>query len=66
MKRDLVVIAAAVAIAAEAMVVVPSISVAQTPPMGGGYTNVIPIRSTRLWCMDTLTPSREVIVLEAR
>ena len=43
MKRDLLVIAAAVAIAAEAMVVVPSISVAQTPPMGGGYTNVIPI-----------------------
>jgi hypothetical protein len=22
--------------------------------------------NTRLWCMDTLTPSREVIVLEAR
>ncbi len=43
MKRHLLITVAAVAISAGAMVVLPSVSAAQAPPMGGGYTNVIPI-----------------------
>ncbi len=42
MKRGLLISVAAVAIAAAGSVAV-SVSAAQTPPMGGGYTNVIPI-----------------------
>jgi dienelactone hydrolase len=34
---------AAVAVAASAALLFPSLAAAQTPPMGGGYTNVIPI-----------------------
>jgi dienelactone hydrolase len=41
--RHLLVAAAAITIAAGAMVAFPSASAAQTPPMGGGYTNVIAI-----------------------
>jgi hypothetical protein len=33
---------------------------------GVGVSGVAEYRRARLWCMDTLTPSREVIVLEAR
>ena len=43
MKRHLFVAVAAAAIGAGAMLALPSVSVAQAPPMGGGYTNVIPI-----------------------
>ncbi len=43
MKHHLLITAAAVAVAAGAMVAFPSISATQAPPMGGGYTNVIPI-----------------------
>ena len=42
MKRKFLMGAAAIAIVAGAAVL-PSASAAQTPPMGGGYTNVIPI-----------------------
>jgi dienelactone hydrolase len=43
MKRNLLITVASVAAAAGAMVALPSGSGAQAPPMGGGYTNVIPI-----------------------
>jgi dienelactone hydrolase len=43
MKPKLLITVAAVAVAAVAMVALPSVAVAQTPPMSGGYTNVIPI-----------------------
>jgi len=43
MERKFLVPIAAVAIAAGAMAALPSLSAAQAPPMGGGYTNVIPI-----------------------
>jgi len=43
MKRNLFITVAAAAVAAGAMVALPSVSAAQAPPMGGGYTNVIPI-----------------------
>ena len=43
MKSECLMTTAAVAALAAAMVVVPSLSAAQAPPMGGGYTNVIPI-----------------------
>ena len=43
MKRHLLITVAAVALAAGAMIALPSVSAAQAPPMGGGYTNVIPI-----------------------
>ena len=43
MKRHLLITVAAAAIGAAAMLALPSVSVAQAPPMGGGYTNVIPI-----------------------
>jgi dienelactone hydrolase len=41
--RHLVIAAAAATLAAGVMVAFPSASVAQIPPMGGGYTNVIAI-----------------------
>ena len=43
MRSHLLMSATAVAIAAAAMMVFPSLSAAQMPPMGGGYTNVIAI-----------------------
>lgn len=43
MKRNLFITVASVAVAAGAMLALPSVSAAQAPPMGGGYTNVIPI-----------------------
>src|SRR5271166_6319835 len=43
MKRNLFITVAAAAVAAGARVALPSVSAAQAPPMGGGYTNVIPI-----------------------
>jgi dienelactone hydrolase len=43
MKRNLFITVAAAVVAAGAMVALPSVSAAQAPPMGGGYTNVIPI-----------------------
>jgi hypothetical protein len=43
MRSRLLMSATAVAIAAAAMMVFPSLSAAQMPPMGGGYTNVIAI-----------------------
>ncbi len=43
MRYHLLVTTAAVAELAVAVVVLPSVSAAQTPPMGGGYANVIPI-----------------------
>jgi hypothetical protein len=42
-KQHLLITVAAVAVAAVAMVALPSAAAAQAPPMGGGYTNVIPI-----------------------
>ncbi len=43
MKHHLLITTAAVAVAAGAMAAFPSVSAAQPPPIGGGYTNVIPI-----------------------
>lgn len=43
MKDHRLLMTAAVVGLAAALVVVPSLSAAQTPPMGGGYTNVIAI-----------------------
>ena len=44
MKRKFLAPVAAVALTASAIIIVPSIGLSQTPPpMGGGYTNVIPI-----------------------
>jgi hypothetical protein len=43
MKCRFLMTAAAAAIIAGAMVLLPAMAAAQTPPMGGGYTNVIPI-----------------------
>ena len=43
MKHPILMATVAVAGVAAALVVRPSVSAAQTPPMGGGYTNVIPI-----------------------
>lgn len=43
MRRDFLMSAAAVGTSAAAMIVFPSLSAAQTPPMGGGYNNVITI-----------------------
>jgi dienelactone hydrolase len=43
MKRNLFITVAAAVVAAGAMVALPSVSAAQAPPIGGGYTNVIPI-----------------------
>ncbi|MGO9389969.1 hypothetical protein [Rhodoblastus sp.] len=43
MKYHLLLTTAAVVGLAAALVAIPSLSAAQAPPMGGGYTNVIPI-----------------------
>src|SRR5271166_3883223 len=43
MRRHLLITVGAVAITAGAMIALPSVSAALAPPMGGGYTNVIPI-----------------------
>jgi len=43
MKRKLFIMVASAAVVAGAMVALPSVSAAQAPPMGGGYTDVIPI-----------------------
>src|SRR5271157_461210 len=43
MRSDVLMTTAAVAGLAVALVVLPSATAAQTPPMGGGYTNVIAI-----------------------
>jgi dienelactone hydrolase len=43
MRHHLLITSAAVAGLAAALVVIPFLSAAQTPPMGGGYTNVIAI-----------------------
>ena len=43
MRHRLLISAATVALLSAALIAMPSFSAAQTPPMGGGYTNVIPI-----------------------
>ena len=43
MKRKFLGSVAAIAVAVSAMAVFPALAAEQTPPMGGGYTNVIPI-----------------------
>jgi len=43
MRRHLLMTTAAVAGLAAVMIILPSISAAEAPPMGGGYTNVIAI-----------------------
>jgi len=43
MKRHLLIVVAALVVAAGNMVALPSSQAAEAPPMGGGYTNVIPI-----------------------